>query len=116
MTSEQARTGFDAVTIISQIVALQSLHYVTLGLLIPPVLNALASGPDLDREGGAYNVAMVVDWRELAGRNTVPSILDKDWMSPLFEAGASMRSWTIAICWVVTSLVECACSTFWVSD
>jgi hypothetical protein len=98
--------GFDAATIVSQIIALQSLHYLTLSLICPLLLNAFAPGPDLDREGGAYNVAMVVDWREMAGDNTVPSILDKDWMSPLFDTGALTRSWVIAVTWLASALIE----------
>src|ERR1700761_2075967 len=54
-----------------QILALQALHYVTLGILVPPFLMFLADSSSLYYEGGPWNVGMVMDWRELAGRPTV---------------------------------------------
>ena len=52
-------TGWDPLLIISQIVALQTLHYVTLSLLIPPLLVMFADPASLDYEGGAANVGML---------------------------------------------------------
>jgi hypothetical protein len=39
-----------------QIVALQSLHYLTLTLLVPPLLSLFAEPGSLEYEGGAFNV------------------------------------------------------------
>jgi hypothetical protein len=39
-----------------QIVALQSLHYLTLALLVPPLLSLFAEPGSLQYEGGAFNV------------------------------------------------------------
>ena len=54
-------TGWDPILIIAQIVALQTLHYVTLSLLIPPLLVMFADPGSLEYEGGAANVGMPVN-------------------------------------------------------
>lgn len=41
-----------------QIVSLQTLHYITLSLLIPPLLVMFAESGPLEYEGGAANVGM----------------------------------------------------------
>ncbi len=41
-----------------QIISLQTLHYVTLSLLIPPLLIMFAEPGPLEYEGGAANVGM----------------------------------------------------------
>lgn len=43
---------------LSQIVSLQALHYLTLSLLIPPLLHLFADPVALNYEGGASNVGM----------------------------------------------------------
>ncbi|KAG8918115.1 hypothetical protein FRC03_012345 [Tulasnella sp. 419] len=63
--------GWDPVLIISQIVCLQSLHYLTLCIIIPPLLSIFAEPHALAHQGGAPNVSMIMDWRELAGRPTL---------------------------------------------
>lgn len=69
--------------------AVQSLHYLTLALLVPPLLSLFAEPGSLEYEGGAFNVGtpknsassrsrepddrcigMLMDWREMAGRPT----------------------------------------------
>ena len=67
---------------------MQTLHYLTLSFLIPPLLSLFAEPSSLLYEGGAANVGkylcvffpmckpnthlgMVMDWREMAGRPTV---------------------------------------------
>lgn len=57
--------------IAAQITGLQALHYLLLGLIAPPLLAAFADPMSLSLEGGAWNVAMVLDWRELAGRSAL---------------------------------------------
>jgi len=63
--------GWDPVLIIAQIVCLQSLHYITLSFLIPPLLAMFAEPHALAHQGGAASVSMVMDWREMAGRPTL---------------------------------------------
>jgi protein SYS1 len=41
-----------------QIVSMQTLHYLTLSVLIPPLLNLFAEPNSLNYEGGAANVGM----------------------------------------------------------
>ncbi|PWN52245.1 hypothetical protein IE53DRAFT_385328 [Violaceomyces palustris] len=82
--------GWDPVRIISQIVALQCLHYLILSTLIPPLLSILSDGRALNFEGGATQVGMILDWRELAGRPTWDwDPLDRSFTSwaPLQESG-----------------------------
>jgi len=47
-----------------QIVSVQTLHYLTLSILIPPLLNLFAEPNSLSYEGGAANVGMWQDFRE----------------------------------------------------
>ena len=51
-----ANSTWDPVLLISQIVSIQTLHYLTLSLLIPPLLTLLAEPNELDYEGGAASV------------------------------------------------------------
>lgn len=99
--------GWDPLLLISQIISLQSLHYLTLSLLVPLLLSLLAHGPDLDREGGPANVAMLMDWRLFAGQSTVPNVVDLEWVSSVFVQNAIKRSWALAVAWVAASAVEC---------
>lgn len=98
--------GWDPILILSQMISMQTLHYLTLSLIGPTMLALLAQGPDLDREGGSANVAMLMDWRELSGRSTVPLAVDVEWVSPMFAENASKRSWALALAWLITSMIE----------
>lgn len=67
--------------------SMQTLHYLTLSLIVPPLLAAFADRTSLDYEGGAASVGtsrpevlrillttltgMIMDWRQMAGRPTV---------------------------------------------
>lgn len=51
--------------------ALQACHYLLLALITPPLLNTFADPVALSLEGGASNVAMIMDWREMVGRATI---------------------------------------------
>lgn len=54
-----------------QIIALQSLHYLVLSLLTPPVLSTFSpSLTYLEHQGGPATVSVVMDWREMASRPT----------------------------------------------
>ena len=108
--------GWDPLLLATQIVTLQSLHYLTLACCTVLVLSLcralnLVSAFDLDREGGALNVAMVMDWRLAMGRSTVPPEVDS-WSS-LHDAangyaglGGGSRGRALCLAWILTSAVE----------
>ncbi|KAF8515923.1 hypothetical protein JB92DRAFT_36514 [Gautieria morchelliformis] len=124
--------GWDPWLIISQIVSMQSVHYLTLCLLIPPLLTIFAEPNALAYEGGAATVAVIMDWREMSSRPTVHGLHGQDhrgWDaftgaysggkkigvgSLLGEATAGMgdgrvdsrRGWCIAFAWLLASLVD----------
>lgn len=51
-----------------QIVCVQSLHYVVLALVLPPVLSIFAyDRTALNFQGGAASLPLLLDWREIAG-------------------------------------------------
>ncbi|KAJ7230527.1 integral membrane protein S linking to the trans Golgi network-domain-containing protein [Mycena pura] len=111
---------WDPILLISQIVSVQSLHYLTLSLFIPPLLGIFAEPTSLNYEGGAANVGMVMDWREMAGRPTVRGMQGEERWSAyigVWRGGRKigsglredqwdgrtdpMRGWVIALCWLV---------------
>ena len=72
--------------------SIQTIHYLALSVLVPPLLSFFAESNSLNYEGGAANIGtpcrfdvrctgsdskhlrlagMVMDWREMAGRPTV---------------------------------------------
>ncbi|KAF7309475.1 hypothetical protein MIND_00318300 [Mycena indigotica] len=120
-------SNWDPVLLISQIVSMQSLHYVTLALCVPPLLSLFAEPGSLKYEGGAANVGMVMDWREMAGRPTVRGMQGEErWNSytGVWSGGRKigsglrtdqwdgridpMRGWVIAFCWLVACSAEYA--------
>ncbi|CDO69711.1 hypothetical protein BN946_scf184851.g99 [Trametes cinnabarina] len=113
-------TGWDPVLIVAQ-----TLHYVTLSVLIPPLLVMFAEPGSLEYEGGAANVGMIMDWREMAGRPTIRAIpgggpwksLNSVWsggkqvgLAPALQTDLRqidpVRCWIIAICWVAASAAD----------
>ncbi|KAF8638410.1 hypothetical protein AX17_002235 [Amanita inopinata Kibby_2008] len=113
-------SNWDPVLLISQIVSMQSLHYLTLSILVPPLLSAFAESASLNYEGGAANVGMIMDWREMAGRPTVRWAYGSERWSSYTWAWSSgkkvghgwtedqwdgkidpMRGWVIAFCWML---------------
>ncbi|KAL0576767.1 hypothetical protein V5O48_005207 [Marasmius crinis-equi] len=132
-TRSAANANWDPILLISQIVSLQTLHYMTLCLLVPPLLKFFAEPVSLSYEGGASNVGMIMDWREMAGRPTVRGIYDSErWGSYLYswawsrgkivgftwredllrmkeenEGGVDpMRGWILAFAWVAACCVD----------
>ncbi|KAI0364550.1 hypothetical protein BV20DRAFT_956020 [Pilatotrama ljubarskyi] len=119
------QTAWDPILIVSQIIALQTLHYVTLSLLAPPLLVMFAEPASLEYEGGAANVGMIMDWREMAGRPTTRALpgegpwrsLNSVWsggkqvglgssaQAP-FRQVDPIRCWIIAICWMAASAAD----------
>ncbi|CAK5267424.1 unnamed protein product [Mycena citricolor] len=71
LMSKTTHSNWDPFLLISQIVSMQSLHYLTLSLCVPLLLAIFAEPSSLHYEGGAANVGMVMDWREMAGQPTV---------------------------------------------
>jgi hypothetical protein len=72
--------GWDAMRILTQITALQSIHYVVLAAVIPALLAVFADTASLMFEGGPTQVGMLFDWRQLAGEPTY------DWSPPSRES------------------------------
>ena len=64
--------GFDPLRTLAQILCVQSLHYLTLAIVVPPLLRFFpgTSQGALSFEGGAYQIGLIIDWREMAGRPT----------------------------------------------
>lgn len=56
--------------VLFQIVALQTLHYLTLAVLLPPLLRTFASPSLLAYEGGPTSVSLIMHWREFTGKAT----------------------------------------------
>ncbi|CAD6580823.1 MAG: hypothetical protein TREMPRED_002849 [Tremellales sp. Tagirdzhanova-0007] len=56
-----------------QIISLQSIHYLFLSLLLPPLLQSFTSPVLLTYSGGPSAVSHILDWREMASRPTVSS-------------------------------------------
>ncbi|KAF8336234.1 integral membrane protein S linking to the trans Golgi network-domain-containing protein [Amanita rubescens] len=113
-------SNWDPVLLISQIVTMQSLHYLTLAILVPPLLSMFAESTSLNYEGGAANVGMVMDWREMAGVPTVRWAYGTERWSSYTWAWSSgkkvghgwtedqwdgkidpTRGWVIAFCWML---------------
>ncbi|GAA5960710.1 hypothetical protein JCM8115_001806 [Rhodotorula mucilaginosa] len=123
--------GWDPVLIISQIVALQALHYLFLSLVLPPILSVFCTTPSLDYEGGSTSIALAMDWRAFTGRTvsglparnyldaglaslhaanaTLPDGLDQQGLSRgvvrLAQKDA-MRGWAVAFGWIVASMAD----------
>ncbi|KJA22835.1 hypothetical protein HYPSUDRAFT_66799 [Hypholoma sublateritium FD-334 SS-4] len=114
--SKTTLSNWDPILLLSQIFAMQALHYITLSFIIPPLLAAFAEPSSLRYEGGAANVGMVMDWRQMAGRPTVIGmpigerwwawsggrkvgygVKDDQWDGSLDP----IRGWIIAFCWIV---------------
>ncbi|TFK73734.1 hypothetical protein BDN72DRAFT_761048 [Pluteus cervinus] len=114
-----SNANWDPVLLISQdIVSMQTLHYLTLSFFVPPLLTYFAEQESLAYEGGASNVGMVMDWREMAGRPTVRGIQGEEWWNAFAGAWSGgrkvghnwhdfegrtdpIRGWIIAFCWMV---------------
>jgi len=114
--SKTTLTNWDPVLLVSQIVSMQTLHYLTLSIIIPPLLAIFAEPKSLAYEGGAANIGMIMDWREMAGRPTVRGMqIDEKWWA--WSGGKRIgygwkddqwdgridpiRGWIIAFCWLV---------------
>ncbi|KAE9405384.1 hypothetical protein BT96DRAFT_988430 [Gymnopus androsaceus JB14] len=120
-------SNWDPILLISTglIVSMQTLHYLTLSLFIPPLLTLFAEPTSLAYEGGASSVGMIMDWREMAGRPTVRGIYDSEkwgsyswawsggkilgftWREDQLRGGLEpMRGWIIAFCWIIACFAD----------
>jgi hypothetical protein len=101
-----------------KIVAIQSLHYLTLAICIPPAVSLFSSRRALSFYGGPANVNFVISWHELAGQSAINPELSID---GIYSGGARLatsptlnaldvsdpgRRWVIAAMWLVASLAE----------
>ncbi|KAG9313220.1 integral membrane protein S linking to the trans Golgi network-domain-containing protein [Chiua virens] len=119
------QTTWDPVQLISQIISLQTLHYLTLSLLIPPLLALFAEPTSLVYEGGAANVGMIMDWREMAGQPTVRGVQGEERWSSYYGVWSGgkrvgsgwedgrldgrtdpIRGWVIAVSWMIASSAD----------
>ncbi|KAF9224136.1 hypothetical protein BS17DRAFT_795655 [Gyrodon lividus] len=118
------QTSWDPVLLVSQIISMQTLHYLTLSVLIPPLLAVFAEPSSLTYEGGAANVGMIMDWREMASRPTVRGMQGEERWSSYYGAwsggkqvgsgwdgrwdgrGDPIRGWVIAACWMIASSAD----------
>ncbi|PBK99995.1 hypothetical protein ARMGADRAFT_918814 [Armillaria gallica] len=98
MAKPPPNSNWDPLLLISQIVSMQTLHYLTLSLLVPPLLDLFAEPKALEYHGGASSVGMIMDWRQMA--SYPPTTEDPT------------RGWLIAFCWILTSLLDTAYLTF----
>ncbi|KZO92861.1 hypothetical protein CALVIDRAFT_540535 [Calocera viscosa TUFC12733] len=117
--------GWDPLLLLSQIVLLQTLHYLALSLLLPLLLSLLTDAGYLEYLGGRATVGMILDWRQLAGQRSSP---EWGWDHPSTHAHApspstpfasssdppdalarlpdARRSWVLAIGWLLCSCVD----------
>ncbi|EJU03884.1 hypothetical protein DACRYDRAFT_115188 [Dacryopinax primogenitus] len=103
--------GWDPLLLLSQIIILQTLHYLTLALLLPPLLSLLTDSEYLQYLGGRGTVGMVLDWREMAGRreagmgewgNWGAGRGNQDWA----RAVDPRRGWVIGVGWLLGACVN----------
>ncbi|KAL4062524.1 integral membrane protein S linking to the trans Golgi network-domain-containing protein [Scleroderma yunnanense] len=124
MSPPRHTTSWDPVLLISQIISMQTLHYLTLSVLIPPLLVVFAEPAALLYEGGAANVGMVMDWREMTGRPTVRGMPGEERWSSYYGAWSGgrrvgggwedkgfgridpTRGWVIAISWLIACTAD----------
>ncbi|KIJ55117.1 hypothetical protein M422DRAFT_239743 [Sphaerobolus stellatus SS14] len=110
MSSSRARNGWDPWLIIAQIITMQAIHYFTLCLLVPLLLNVFAEPRALEYDGGAANVGMIMDWREMSSRATWTVRNGSDAATSgtqRFGEGIDpRRGWCIALAWLGASLVD----------
>ncbi|KAF8159268.1 integral membrane protein S linking to the trans Golgi network-domain-containing protein [Crassisporium funariophilum] len=114
--SKTTLSNWDPVLLVSQIVSMQTLHYLTLSIIIPPLLATFADPTSLAYEGGAANIGMIMDWREMAGRPTVRGMQSGEmwwawsggkkigygWQEDQWNGRIDpMRGWIIAACWIL---------------
>ncbi len=114
--------GFDPLRTLTQILVLQTTHYLFLFLLVPLLLRVSAtlfpvlSDPALSFEGGSAQLAFLLDWRELAGRPTWdwnpldrPSVswsTEQKHVAKLLEnasktdKSAILNAWTVGSIWL----------------
>lgn len=100
---------------------MQSLHYLTLATLAPPLLAIFAESSALSYEGGAASIGMIMDWREMAGRPTFRLLHGEErwnafagtWSGgrrvadSVIQPGTDVtRGWILAVAWIFASIVE----------
>ncbi|KAJ3558703.1 hypothetical protein NM688_g761 [Phlebia brevispora] len=105
---------------LAQIISMQTLHYLTLAILIPPLLALFAESSALEYEGGAANVGMILDWRQMAGKTTIGAFQNPwETLNSVWSGGRQVgsegegnkwdgrmdprRGWVIAVCWLAAS-------------
>ncbi|GAA5948864.1 hypothetical protein JCM3765_003934 [Sporobolomyces pararoseus] len=127
--------GWDPVLIISQIVAFQAIHYLTLALILPLFLSIFASTDLLSYEGGSSSISLAMDWRAFTGRTvsgipagrilkpglatleiatmkitkgTVVNVSAEDLARGVVRVVEwdSLRGWAVSFAWMLTSFID----------
>jgi len=114
-------SNWDPILLVSQIVSMQTLHYLTLCVITPPLLASLADPTSLNYEGGAASVGMIMDWRQMAGRPTVIGVpigerwwawsggkkVGYGWTEDQWDGTMdARRGWIVAFCWMLACSVD----------
>ncbi|KAK0202347.1 integral membrane protein S linking to the trans Golgi network-domain-containing protein [Desarmillaria ectypa] len=99
MAKPASSSNWDPLLLISQIVSMQTLHYLTLSLIVPPLLSLFADPKALEYHGGGASVGMIMDWREMSYLNSNPNPIIKE---------DPTRSWLLALSWIFTSTLDIA--------
>ncbi|KAG8772861.1 hypothetical protein FRB91_002382 [Serendipita sp. 411] len=109
---------WDPILLISQIVAMQSLHYLTLAILLPPAISIFASKSAVAFHGGPANVNFIMSWHPFSGKSPIPPDVEID---GIYSGGVRLATsaiinphelknfscrWIIAAAWLVASLAD----------
>ena len=116
--------GFDSALLIFQIIAVQSIHYLSLSIITPIILKLFSNYDDaqaLSYEFGHFpplSVGLILDWREMSHSFHYDQT---DWQGLWYGGGkvgyssdvyewngehSRRRGWLLAISWVLACFVE----------
>lgn len=106
-------------------ISLQACHYLTLSLIVPPLLSAFTSPDLLEYSGGARAIGHIMDWRELAARPAVPMGSTWERIRGAWAGGKKVgdhdigtgagawdygvddtRGWILGCAWIIATIVE----------
>lgn len=104
-----------------QIISLQACHYMTLSIIVPPLLSAFTSPDLLEYSGGSRAVGHIMDWREMAARPAVPMGSTWERIRGAWAGGKKVgthdtgawdygvddkRGWVLGFAWIIATAVE----------
>ncbi|TIA82921.1 hypothetical protein E3P81_01261 [Wallemia ichthyophaga] len=111
---------FDAALLVFQIIAVQSIHYLSLSIITPLLLHLFGNDEALRYEWGSSppcSIGLILDWRELANWDHGEPVWQGLWIqgiqrgrsANIYEWDGShnrSRGWVLAICWVFACFVD----------